>query len=112
MTKKSTTTQVEEDCGKAIGTEVRCSLIWSRRSSPVVMLAASICRSVSALAGSLQTREVVAGRVSQPSRAVEDRRNFAILFLGATRDLLDQGEPKPGMEADRRVQEAGLGRHA
>ena len=27
VTKKFTTTQVEEDCGKAIATEVRCSLI-------------------------------------------------------------------------------------
>jgi len=76
------------------------------------MLAASICRSVSALAGSSQTREVVAGRVSQPSRAVEDSRNLVILFLGATRDLSDQGDSKPGVRAEPHVSEAGRGSHA
>jgi len=86
-------------------------VIWSRRSSPVVMLTASICRSVSALAGGSQTAEVGAGRISQPSRAVEDSRSLVILFLGVRCDLFDQGDPKPGVEADAHVTQTGLGRH-
>jgi hypothetical protein len=75
------------------------------------MLAASICRSVSAPAGSSQTREAGAGRISQPSRAVEDSRSLVILFLGVRCDLFDQGDPKPGVEADAHVTQTGLGRH-
>jgi len=107
------TCQDEEDCRKAIGTEVGCS----RHLVPAIKSggnAGGFDMPFSLCPGWQLADEGGRGwgRISQPSRAVEDSRNLVILFLGATCDLFDQGDPKPGVEAEPHVREAGLGRHA